>query len=116
MVNNLELREINKLIKEQFYIPTYQRGYRWDEKQVTDLLEDIHEFMDKGNVQAGEFYCLQPIVVKKREEVYVFIALFFFFFNIFTNVIKKIATTCSGGIFNTICPFSKIFLYYHKSC
>lgn len=68
MSNFIELREINRLIKEKFYIPTYQRGYRWDEKQVTELLEDVYEFMHKGNTQAGEFYCLQPIVVKKRDD------------------------------------------------
>lgn len=68
MANNIELREINKLIKEKFYIPTYQRGYRWDEKQVTELLDDVREFMQKANIQAGEFYCLQPIVVKKRPD------------------------------------------------
>ena len=68
MANNIELREINKLIKENFFIPTYQRGYRWDEKQVIELLNDVREFMHKGNIQAGEFYCLQPIVVKKRPD------------------------------------------------
>lgn len=68
MSNYIELREINKLIKERFFIPTYQRGYRWDEQQVKELLEDVYEFMHKGNTQAGEFYCLQPIVVKKRTD------------------------------------------------
>ena len=68
MANYIELREINKLIKEKFYIPTYQRGYRWDKQQVTDLLEDVYEFMGKANIQNGEFYCLQPIVVKKRPD------------------------------------------------
>ncbi len=68
MDNNIELREINKLIKESFFIPTYQRGYRWDSQQVLDLLEDVYEFMGKGNVQNGEFYCLQPIVVKKMND------------------------------------------------
>ena len=45
-----------------FVIPSYQRGYRWDEIQVKDLLNDIYEFNqnnDKG------FYCLQPLVLKK---------------------------------------------------
>lgn len=68
MASIIELREINKLIKERFFIPTYQRGYRWDEKQVTELLEDVREFMQKGNTVAGEFYCLQPIVVKRRDD------------------------------------------------
>lgn len=68
MSNYIDLLQINKLIKEKFVIPTYQRGYRWDEQQVTDLLNDVYEFMDKGNIQNGEYYCLQPIVVKKRED------------------------------------------------
>lgn len=68
MENIIELREINKLIKEKFYIPTYQRGYRWDKQQVEDLLKDIFEFMGTANIQNGEFYCLQPIVIRKRED------------------------------------------------
>ncbi len=68
MANTFDLREINKLIKEKFYIPTYQRGYRWDTRQVTDLLEDVYEFMGKANIQNDEFYCLQPIVVTKRDD------------------------------------------------
>ena len=27
-----------------FNIPYYQRGYRWEEKQVNDLLNDLQEF------------------------------------------------------------------------
>jgi uncharacterized protein with ParB-like and HNH nuclease domain len=66
MNNLIEIREINKLIKEQFYIPSYQRGYRWDEKQVTDLLDDIYEFINKPNKKEREFYCLQPIVILRN--------------------------------------------------
>lgn len=47
-----------------FYIPSYQRGYRWDKKQVEDLLKDITDFSKKA--KEGEFYCLQPIVVKEK--------------------------------------------------
>jgi len=46
-----------------FYIPNYQRGYRWTRQQVEDLLNDIFEFSQKDN--AG-IYCLQPLVVVKR--------------------------------------------------
>ena len=67
-MNKIELREINKLIKENFYIPTYQRGYRWDKQQVTELLNDIYEFKKDNNTQNEGFYCLQPIVVKKRSD------------------------------------------------
>lgn len=68
MANFIELREINKLIKEKFYIPAYQRGYRWDTQQVRDLLEDVYAFKNQANTQNGEFYCLQPIVVKRRDD------------------------------------------------
>lgn len=52
--------------KHHFFVPSYQRGYRWDAKQVEDLLADIGEFARKA--RDGQFYCLQPIVVKKRKE------------------------------------------------
>jgi uncharacterized protein with ParB-like and HNH nuclease domain len=48
----------------EFFIPSYQRGYRWLSLQVTQLLEDIREFTQRGNPQPEEFYCLQPLVIK----------------------------------------------------
>ena len=30
-------------IQGEFYIPSYQRGYRWDDIQVKALLNDIYE-------------------------------------------------------------------------
>lgn len=64
--NQLTLRTIFELIeaKDQFYIPAYQRGYRWTSRQVEDLLNDILEFHQKDKKQT-EFYCLQPVVVRK---------------------------------------------------
>ncbi len=46
--------------KYEFFIPDYQRGYRWGTTQATELLDDIYEFSLK---MTDEFYCLQPIVV-----------------------------------------------------
>lgn len=65
MNKNLDLRSINSLLKEIFYIPSYQRGYRWSKVQVKDLLNDIWEFTQKDK-NKDEFYCLQPIVVLKE--------------------------------------------------
>lgn len=48
-----------------FYIPSYQRGYRWDKKQVEDLLNDIYLF-SREIPSVNPFYCLQPIVVKRK--------------------------------------------------
>lgn len=62
----IELTSIEKLTEMSFFIPSYQRGYRWQEQQVKDLLEDIREFslQKKGE----EIYCLQPLVIKKSED------------------------------------------------
>lgn len=62
-VGNL-LKPISWLLDKKFFVPKYQRGYRWSEKQVNDLLDDINEFCDKERAN-DEFYCLQPLVVKK---------------------------------------------------
>lgn len=62
-MNTLELKSIAELQNLAFYIPDYQRGYRWTRRQVEDLLNDILEFSQKDN--AG-IYCLQPLVVVKR--------------------------------------------------
>lgn len=55
-MNTLELKSIAELEYLVFYIPNYQRGYRWTRRQVEDLLNDIFEFSQKDN--AG-IYCLQ---------------------------------------------------------
>lgn len=47
--------------KHHFVIPSYQRGYRWEEKQVIDLLNDINEFAKQNKEDS---YYLQPLVVK----------------------------------------------------
>ena len=62
-MNTLELKSIIDLQGMSFYIPAYQRGYRWTVQQVEDLLGDISEFIKKGGVG---IYCLQPLVVVKR--------------------------------------------------
>lgn len=64
-MNALELKSIAELRDLAFYIPAYQRGYRWTRREVKDLLEDIFEFGEKKKGDAG-IYCLQPLVVVKR--------------------------------------------------
>lgn len=62
-MSTLELRSIAELQDLAFFIPDYQRGYRWTRQQVEDLLNDIFEFSQKEN--AG-IYCLQPLVVIRK--------------------------------------------------
>ena len=70
MNNTLELKTINELQQYSFYIPSYQRGYRWSENEVEDLLNDISEFTPRLVDESNEktWYCLQPIVVKKMND------------------------------------------------
>ena len=69
--NKLVLKSINDLLGSKFYIPSYQRGYRWKNQQVEDLLKDLWEFktnppkQDDGKEKP--FYCLQPVVIKPTE-------------------------------------------------
>ena len=47
-----------------FYIPAYQRGYRWTEKQVGDLLRDLLCFANDDKKDDFSFYCLQPVIAR----------------------------------------------------
>ncbi|MDM1533687.1 DUF262 domain-containing protein [Myroides marinus] len=69
-MNIIELKPVGKVILnentperatrvEHYLIPYYQRGYRWDEENVSALLDDIYAFM----LSDEKKYCLQPIVV-----------------------------------------------------
>ena len=63
---NNEITLETKLVGDitgSFYVPSYQRGYRWGSDEVIRLLEDVYE-NGKNN------YCLQPVVVKRRGEAY----------------------------------------------
>lgn len=64
--NTLKLKSIFELLNEEFYIPSYQRGYRWTDIQVKALLADIWDFRNK-DPKKEEFYCLQPVVVTKSD-------------------------------------------------
>ena len=52
----------------KFYIDAYQRGYRWTENEVRDLLDDIREFCHVKRPDDNTFYCLQPIIVTKADD------------------------------------------------
>jgi uncharacterized protein with ParB-like and HNH nuclease domain len=68
--DKLVLKSIYQLFKYKFYIPSYQRGYRWTKLQVEQLLNDIWHFSKRDDKTKGEFYCLQPIVVRHLEDKY----------------------------------------------
>lgn len=68
MENSIYQYAIGELLDGRyFYIPSYQRGYRWTVKQVGDLLRDLlcftNDFANEGKEKKqDQFYCLQPII------------------------------------------------------
>ena len=71
----IELRSVTSLLVDEdgssarYWIPSYQRGYRWTQRQVTQLLEDIWDFIQTGEEKPRTaFYCLQPLVVRKLDD------------------------------------------------
>jgi len=84
--NNYKM--IAKVIKDEYLIKNYQRGYRWDIPQIKSLLDDIysnfkryyfHDNIDrdvilinanklKSAISTQYAYCLQPLVVKNDQK------------------------------------------------
>ncbi len=65
MKNNQILLE-TKLVSDingTFYVPSYQRGYRWGADEVLRLLNDVYSNGKKN-------YCLQPVVVRNNGNSY----------------------------------------------
>lgn len=61
----IKVNDFFKIYEEKnigFEIPSYQRGYRWQEDEIKKLLNDINEIKDTG-------YCLQPIILKGNKIV-----------------------------------------------
>lgn len=70
MNNIIERKAIADLLRGgYFYIPSYQRGYRWTPTQVTQLLRDLFSYANEphgintANID-GDYYCLQPVVAR----------------------------------------------------
>lgn len=57
-----ELLHNSQYSGKKFFIPSFQRGYRWESKQVKDLLQDLEEFV----ASAENNYYLQPLVVRPK--------------------------------------------------
>ena len=70
MDNSIHQYAIGELLDGRyFYIPSYQRGYRWTMKQVEDLLRDLLCFTndfanEETEKKKDQFYCLQPIIAR----------------------------------------------------
>ena len=66
--DELTLKSVGDICNNEinFYVASYQRGYRWGKDEVNALLDDIYDvYIHKDKAQN---YCLQPLVVKKCKE------------------------------------------------
>lgn len=69
---SLELIPIKSLLSKneeerfKFFVPAYQRGYRWTATHVEQLIDDLFEFLNLHSKDDSAFYCMQPLVVKSR--------------------------------------------------
>lgn len=66
-------KSLDQLIKKKydFFIPDYQRGYKWNRTEVLKLLNDIWDFkLNHCDDDDSDFYCLQPVVVKPKDGKY----------------------------------------------
>lgn len=50
----------------KYIIPSYQRGYKWEEKDIERLLNDINNFNIDENLDL--FYCLQNITLVEKND------------------------------------------------
>ncbi|MDR0846297.1 MAG: DUF262 domain-containing HNH endonuclease family protein [Lactobacillales bacterium] len=64
----IRIESVEEIINRatDFLVPAYQRGYRWEKKQVDDLLNDIWSW--GLNSETKGKYSLQPIVLKKSDD------------------------------------------------
>jgi len=59
-LENFSEVSIQQLQENSFFIPDYQRGYKWGNEEVENLLNDLYK-----SVKEDEPYALQPLVVKE---------------------------------------------------
>lgn len=77
----MAITSIDKLMGRTFFVPGYQRGYRWGRQEVEALLNDLWEFYLQTKEKKDEeecenlleenknlFYCLQPVVLYKDKD------------------------------------------------
>jgi uncharacterized protein with ParB-like and HNH nuclease domain len=54
---------IHHLQNKSFVVKDYQRGYKWTDKEIIALLNDVNDHKEKDGK-----YCLQPVIVKTLED------------------------------------------------
>ena len=68
LIKQVAIREL--LDGKTFFIPSYQRGYRWTKTQIYDLCNDLLEYAlsPKQESKPKPFYSLQPLIVRANTQ------------------------------------------------
>lgn len=53
--STISLKTVNDLLEMNFFVPSYQRGYQWTERQVKDMMNDISNFKFSNNDTGDNF-------------------------------------------------------------
>ena len=63
-------KKIDDIIQSEylFVIPSYQRGYRWEEKEVRTLLDDLWKFKQVKGDEKSSFSLDESLLPKKVQE------------------------------------------------
>ena len=59
---------IGKLFNDFYVIPSYQREYVWEEKHVTEFIEDIYTEFSESNSTGDSEYFIGSIIVCNRHD------------------------------------------------
>lgn len=63
--NRIKIKSVKELFENNFYIPSYQRGYRWKNEQVKQLIDDIKDFTPTDR---QPFYFLQALALARKND------------------------------------------------
>ena len=68
--NEIKQVAVSELLDGRFFfIPSYQRGYRWTKTQIYDLCNDLLEYALRKDKASKAFYSLQPLIVRKAQRM-----------------------------------------------
>lgn len=69
-MNNSQWLSVKDIVSKykKFNVPSLQRTYRWGEKEITLLLNDLYEFYNTNEDSTNDFYPLQPLILKKSNQ------------------------------------------------
>lgn len=66
-IKTLNIRELFE-DKEDYLIPVYQRNFAWSEKEITQLIQDIIDYIPQNDSSNKKNYYLGTLVVYERNE------------------------------------------------